>query len=522
MTKKPNVLLIMTDQHTPKVSGYNGDPLAKTEHIDKIAAGSVNFTNAITPSPVCTPARMCMLTGKEPYNCSAWQNHWILFPEHTTWPAHFADNGYSTALIGKMHFGGKDQMNGYQRRPYGDLRHGLGHQAEPLRFFPAYGGAQSAAVTEIPESLNSDIVTTREAISYLLEHRENHPDTPWFTTVSYARPHPPFTTPSRYMNRYKDKCSVPEGYYDAKEGMEPYARELIELGKYDELPEETVKKGQEGYYACVDFVDDCIGELMDALRREGMLEDTYVIYVADHGEMLGEHGLWAKAVYFENAIRIPMLVGGPGIKMAGGQLDDPISLIDLFPTVCGLTGLPQPEGIDGIDFSPRLLKPETSEPPREYTESMFFKYGTRIIGGNFRDYVGKDGDVKPGAAMRLLRDREWKYVEIEGAKPLLFHLPEDPGEERNLAGDPNQAERLKEMRAALEQKITWSDIHARLKRDKERAPRFYSGEKPTTPNQYMLPDGRVFDAEKELYEARWLSFDPDVSKGGGIIPQMFG
>lgn len=522
MPNKPNVLLIMSDQHTWKVSGYRGDPLARTENLDRIARDSVDFTNAITPSAACTPARMSMLTGKEPYNCSAWANHWVIFPEHTTWPAHFAEHGYSTALIGKMHFGGKDQMHGYQRRPYGDLRHGLAHQPEPLNAFPAYGGAQSAGVTEIPESLNSDVVITREAISYLLEHQENCPDTPWFTTVSYTRPHSPFTTPSRYMNRYKNKFPVPEGYYTAKEGLEPYARDLLELNKFDELPEETVKKGQEGYYACVDFVDDCIGELMDALRKEGMLENTYVIYVSDHGEMLAEHGMWAKAVYFENAIRIPMLIGGSGIKGAGGELDDPISLVDLFPTVCGLTGLPIPEGIDGLDFSSRLLDPENSEPPRKYTESMFCKYGTRIIGGNMNAYAGKDEDVKPGVAMRLLRDREWKYVEIEAAEPLLFYLPQDPGEEQNLAGDPSQAERVKEMRAILEQKITWSEIHARLKADKERVPQFYSGEKPTTPNQYMLPDGRVFDAEKELYDARWLYFDPDAPKGGGIIPQMFG
>jgi choline-sulfatase len=522
MAKAPNVLLIMTDQHTANVAGYRGDNIVATQNLDRLASQSVDFTSAVTPSPVCTPARMCMLTGKEPYNCSAWQNHWVLFPEHKTWPQHFADYGYSTALIGKMHFGGKNQMNGYQHRPYGDLRHGLGHQAEPLKYFPAYGGAQSAGVTEIPESLNSDVVTTREAIAYLLEHKASTPDTPWFTTVSYSRPHPPFTAPGRYVNKYKDRFSVPTGYYTARNRLEPYARELSEINRFQELSENTVTRGQEGYYACVDFVDDCIGELLDTLDREGMLENTYVIYTSDHGEMLGDHGLWAKAVYFENAIRIPLLIRGPGIEAPGQKMDDPISLIDLFPTLCGLTDLPRPEGIDGVDFSSRLLHPQETLPPREYMESMFFKYGTRIIGGNFRHYVGENGEAKPGSAMRLLRNREWKYVDIEGSEPLLFHIATDPEEKHNLAGKEQYAPRLREMQKRLHDTITWEEIHHRLQSDKERVPEFFSGQKPTTPNQYMLPDGRVFDAEKELYDARWLFFDPDVAHGGGIIPQMFG
>ncbi|MFP4383952.1 MAG: sulfatase-like hydrolase/transferase [Spirochaetia bacterium] len=522
MSNRPNVLLIMTDQHTADVSGYRGDSAAETPNLDKLASKSVDFPNAVTPSPVCTPARMCMLTGKLPYNCSAWQNHWILFPEHLTMPRHFSDHGYTSALIGKMHFGGRDQMNGYGRRPYGDLRHGLGHQPEPLDIFPAYGGPKSAGVSEIPESLNSDVVITREALSYLLEHNSESPDSPWFVTVSYTRPHPPFTAPGRYLKKYRNMFSVPDGYYSAADSLEPYAADMAKIGGYGDLSEEEVKRGIEGYYGCIDFVDDCIGELLDSLDRSGMLENTYVVYLADHGEMLGSHGLWAKAVYYENAVKIPLLISGPDIAAQGTSLQDPVSLTDIFPTLCGLTGLPVPPGLDGNDFSLRLKAPGTAEPVREYCESMFFKYGTRIVGGNLRDYRDRDGELTPGAAMRLLRSPEWKYVSIEGAEPLLFNLTEDPGETVNLSGDPRFAEIEKTMAAELESRITWEEIHRRLKADKERVPEFLSGQKPSTPNQYMLPDGRIFDAEKALYDSRWLFFDPRDARGGGIIPQMFG
>ena len=126
----------------------------------------------------------------------------MIFPEHVTWPGHFARHGYRTCLVGKMHFGGHDQIQGFQVRPYGDLRHGLGHQPEPLELFPGYGTAESAAPTQIPESLLVDVVTTRETLSFVQEHADREPDTPWFVCTGYCRPHPPYTAPGRYLRRY--------------------------------------------------------------------------------------------------------------------------------------------------------------------------------------------------------------------------------------------------------------------------------------------------------------------------------
>ena len=118
MAAKPNILFLMTDEHNRDVAGYAGDKTVRTENLDKLASQSVQFRNASCAYPVCTPSRMCMLTGLEAHNCGAWSNHWVLFPEHVTWPAHFAAHGYKTCLVGKMHFGGKNQMNGFQVRPW--------------------------------------------------------------------------------------------------------------------------------------------------------------------------------------------------------------------------------------------------------------------------------------------------------------------------------------------------------------------------------------------------------------------
>ena len=149
MATKPNILFIFTDQHCRDVAGFAGDQLARTEHLDALAARSVQFDSAVTPSPICTPARMCVMTGKDAHRCAAWSNHWIIFPEHMTWPAHFSSHGYRTCLVGKMHFGGRDQLQGFQCRPYGDFRHGLGHQPDPIHLFPAYQGAGSGGIVPL-------------------------------------------------------------------------------------------------------------------------------------------------------------------------------------------------------------------------------------------------------------------------------------------------------------------------------------------------------------------------------------
>jgi choline-sulfatase len=505
MKSHPNILWIMTDEHNRDVAGFAGDPIVNTENLDRLAARGVRFDNATCANPLSTPSRMSMLTGRDAHRCSAWSNHWILFPEHPTWPAHFAAHGYRTCLVGKMHFGGRDQMNGFQHRPYGDLRHALGHQPDPLHMYPGYAHAESAAITQVPESLIQDVVVTRETLAFLLEHQSHEPDTPWFACASYGRPHSPFTAPGRYIRRYRDQ--VPRAPIGRGSELEPFAQRFA-----PDLTEEQTIRGREGYYACVDFVDDCIGELLDGLDKAGLLDNTIVIYTSDHGDMLGHHGLWGKQVYHEGSIGVPLLVAGPGIP-AGASVRHPLSLMDLFPTTCTLAGLPIPPGLDGVDASNLLRDPASAAPPRQFAPSATYRYGVRI------DY-GQTPDDAPNEAWRCVRDERWKYVEVERGATLLFDLEDDPLETSNLAANPAQAARCRHMREWLYQDFDWDDVHAQLAEDRRRLPDFLSGLPPGTPNQYMLPDGRVFDAEKSLYDARWLMFPP--GRLGGIIPQQFG
>ena len=510
-SNRPNILLVLTDQHRYDVAGHAGDPHVHTPQLDALADQSVRFDTALCASPLCTPSRMCLLTGKEAHRCSGWNNHWVLFPEHVTWPGHFASHGYLTALIGKMHFGGRNQMNGFHYRPYGDLRHGLGHQPDPLSMYPGYAGAGSGGVTEVPESLIQDVVVTRETLAFIREHHDAEPARPWFVCASYNRPHPPFTAPGRYLRRYRDKIPPPRAPGDP-ERLEPYARRRRERTQENE---ETTQRGREGYYACVDFVDDCIGELLNGLEADGLLENTIVIYTSDHGEMLGDQGLWGKAVYFDPAVRVPLLIRGPGIREGQHAVTAPVSLMDLFPTTCALAGLPAPDGLDGMDFSGVLADPAGAQSPRMIVPSEYFAYGVLVDLG--KNPLRLDA---PHQAWRMVRDERFAYVEVEQGAALLFDLLNDPGQTENRVGDTEHAERCRTLRDLLYRDFSCEAARANLARDRDRLPDFKSGLMPQSPNQYQLPDGRVFDADGALYAARWLRMPDDTS--GGIIPQQFG
>ena len=509
MPSRPNILLIMSDQHPAHLAGFAGDPIVRTPHLDALAAKGVHCTTALCASPVCSPSRQSMLTAKEPHRCAAWNNHWMIFPEHTTWPRHFAQHGYTTALVGKMHFGGRDQHQGFQHRPYGDLRHGLGHQPEPIDLFPGYAHVKSAGISEIPESMMQDVVVTRETLSFLLEHHDQTPGRPWFVCASYSRPHSPFTAPGRYIRRYRDKVKLPPLAPDEPQGLEPFARMAIEA---DDPSTEEQTRALEAFYGSVNFVDDCIGELLRGLSAAGALENTIVIYASDHGDMTARHGLWGKRIYFEPSVAVPLLISGPGV-VSGQRWPHPVSLLDLFPTACGLAGLPIPPDLDGLDQSTALRSPATAQPIREYAPSSYYDYGIRI---NHR----RNLEPTPNRAMRLVRTSDWKLVQVERGQELLFNLTEDPDERINRLNDPSCSTILNALRAMLAKDFSWEAAHRQLEADRLRVPEFLSGQRPSMPNQYTLRDGRVCDAETGLYDVRWLHIPKEAT--GGIIPQMLG
>jgi len=299
MSRRPNVLLLVSDEHHYGVAGYAGDGVVGTRALDGLAARGVVLDNAFCQSPVCTPSRMSFLTGKNISTCSNWNNHWVLFPEHRTLAHHFADAGYATCLVGKMHFGGKDQHHGFQRRPYGDLRHALGHQPDPIDTFPNSGGVAHAGASEIPESLQQEVIVSVEAAAWVGEQMAARPEQPWLMCASYNKPHAPLVCPRRYFEKYLGK--VPSMSLSPEDEAARHPCPATQRENYGllELTPEQVERGRAAYWGCVDFLDDCIGMLLWQLEQAGALDNTIIVYISDHGDLIGNHGLWWKAIYYE-------------------------------------------------------------------------------------------------------------------------------------------------------------------------------------------------------------------------------
>ncbi len=513
--KPPNILLLVSDQHLYRVAGYMGDKNAHTPNLDALALAGMVFERAYCQSPACTPSRASFLTGKYCHHTHCWQNHAPLFPEHKTIAHYLTAAGYATCLVGKMHFGGKDQMHGFERRPYGDLCHGLSHQPDPIEGFPNMQSAKTwSGPAEIPESLIQEVVTSTEAVAFVKEQAAARPDQPWFLCASYCRPHAPLAVPGRFHRRSAGR--VPNVTLEEADeaGREEYPTLVRNSGNLHTLPTAQNIRGREAYYACVDFVDDCIGSVVRELRREGLLENTVIVYLSDHGEGAGYHGLWNKGYHYEEAVRAPFLMSGPGIG-PGGRSPALVGLIDLVPTLLELCRVPLPPDLDGVSLVP-CLRGQRDFAPHDALISEYLG----VTSVDRAAYARASG--KPFPSFRSVITDRFKYTEtLEAGSqgPILFDLAADPREFRNVVNDPEFAGVAAALKSRLDEEHTiaeWAEI---ARQDSERAKDYRDGVKPTVPNQYMLADGRIFDAEKSLYDARWLPVSNDGT--AGYIPQRF-
>jgi choline-sulfatase len=512
MADRPNVLFLMSDEHNFRFQSRlaDGEPV-ETPAIDGVAGDGVDFANAYCPSPVCAPSRQCMLAGQRMPTCGAWSNAAMLDAEPTL-PGAFRDAGYETCLVGKMHFNGTRQFNGFEHRPYGDLTgHGVqqpSHQPEPvhpdhLDVQPRRQGIETgtripgAGVTTIPESLLQESVVHRETLSWLREH-EADGDEPWFLTASFSRPHFPLTAPRRHFERYWDtEADEPTARFTepfvgregdtAEHPHTPFKRDRASL---DQFSEKQLQRARAAYFACVDFLDEVLAELLSTLEREGYLKDTIVVYTSDHGDMAGEHGLWWKQSWQEGSSHVPMAIQTPAHRSGErepARVETPTSLLDLYPTLCSLAGVEYPADLDGADLSSAV---ETgAEPDR----------GPVVC--------DTTAGLAEGLAFRMVRDGDYKYVRFRDAPPLLFDVAADPEETENLAGE-EMPEAGEELAAYAERTLDFEAVEAGVERAREERAKHELPIPPGTGNAYLMPDGRLVDAATPLYQPDELAWEP--------------
>jgi choline-sulfatase len=499
---RPNVLFLLSDEHSYRYFSYldpdgEGEPV-RTPALDSIATKSTNFRQTYCSMPLCTPSRMCMLTGLEQRHAGAWENGSWLKPELPTLPGTLADAGYETCLMGKMHFGGNRQFNGFQHRPYGDITGTAGHQADPLTprsdvKEPILTRTANSGLTEWPESRLQEQIIVRESMTWLREQEHTSPDQPWFLCASFSRPHFPLTAPRRHLDKY-----WPEGVTRPKMGPgdtheHPMTRGMRAGFKTDKIGEEDFMRSRATYFACVDYLDEILGDFLAMLDRDGLLDNTIVVYTTDHGELAGEHGLWWKNSWHDGAARVPYFIQTPEHRegtTAPRSVETPASLVDLYPTLCGLCGVESPDNVDGLDLS-RVVR-GSAEPDRDpiVCDALYPRWGE-------------------GTEFRMVRDGRWKYVAFRDAAPILIDLENDPHEQHNLAGasdaSPEAVAAQQRLAAYVAETMDFDAAAEEMARDEITLAENRLTIPHGTANSYILPDGRLIDADRGIYKPSVLA-----------------
>jgi choline-sulfatase len=444
-----NLLVIMSDEHNPKVMGTAGHPLVQTPNLDRLAARGIRFTSAYTTSPICVPARAAFATGKYQYQVGYWDNADAYDGAVPSWHHLLRARGHWVVSIGKLHFRGL---------PGDD--HGFSEELLPMHVVEGLGDVKGLVRSDIPRRngydklaklagpgespyarYDRDIAARAQVWLHEDARRSNRP---WALFVSFVCPHFPLVAPPDFYYRYPhERIPLPKLYVD-RPRHHPYLRDYDGCVAYDlgfAGDYAKVRRAIAGYLGLVSFMDDNVGKVLRALADAGLEGDTRVVYTSDHGDNLGARGLWGKSTMYEESAGVPLILAGPDIP-AGARCATPTSHVDLFPFFLESTGVPAPrDGYPGV--SPLELAAG-----RDADRAVLSEYHA----------IGSTGGIT------MLRKGNWKYVHCASYAPQLFDLQNDPEELVDRAADPACKATLATLEAELRRFCDPAEVDARAKR----------------------------------------------------------
>ncbi len=443
MARQPNIVFIMADQLTARALRAYGNPVCRTPHLDRLAARGTVFANTYCNFPVCAPSRASLLTGQLASRLGVYDNASDFRSSAPTLPYYLSALGYHTCLSGKMHFVGPDQLHGYQERLTTDIYPSdFGWTPDWQKMIPvAANGLNLRSVVESglcqrSLQLDYDDEVAARAVQRIYDYGRDREQWPFFLTVSFTHPHNPYVITEEYWSRYhNDEIDPPRVPAMATNELDPHSQRLRRIFRFDEydVTHDDVMRSRHAYYAMVSYIDDRVGEILDALERMDMSDDTVVVFTSDHGDMLGERGLWYKWLLLENAVRVPLIVAAPGQQP--GVVQEPVSLLDLLPTFVDLGGAEDAGLVPAVPLEGRTLVPALRQQSLDPARARVFAE------------MNADGAHHP---CLMVRDGPWKLIHCADDPPMLFQLNDDPDEQRNLAALPEHAERLAELHAAIQ------------------------------------------------------------------------
>lgn len=426
---KPNLLFIFSDQHAQRVAGCYGDRVVETPALDRLAARGVMATNAYSASPICVPSRMSMLTACHPHRQEVWTNDDVLASDRPTWLHALGAAGYRPKLIGRLHALGPDQLHGYAERSVGDhspnwpgvARHDMGVLAKTNDPNPE-SIARSGAGQSAYELKDKDVTAATLAELDRLAAIDPADREPFCLTVGLMLPHAPYVAAADRVQHYLDRLAPPRLGPDRSNTAHPWIswwREDRGLSQVDPADE---ARARAAYWALVAEMDIMIGRILDRLDATGLSENTLVVYASDHGDHVGERGLWWKHTFYDESIKVPAILSWPGRLPEGVRFDRVVSLMDLAQTMIeALGGNPLPD-VDGRSFWRQL-----NDQAAPWIDEVFAEYCTDAV----PDWTGGDA-----VRQRMIRQGRWKLIYYWGHRPQLFDLEGDPDETEDLALNP--------------------------------------------------------------------------------------
>lgn len=444
--EKPNVVLIMCDQMAAHVVGCYGNQPSFTPNIDRLAANGVRFDRFYCNSPMCCPSRASTFSGRYPSDVNVYDNGAAFRADIPTFVHGLKGSGYRTFLSGKAHFVGPDQHHGFDSR--------LTREIYPSSFIwtPDWrkpvslnSGSNVFQLRDSGECLWSlqmeyDDEVLHHGLRCLREQAKSQAvakdSQPFFLNISFTHPHDPFIVTGDYMRRIDHQNVQPPRPDYGDTADHPYNQWINRHHGLEEaeVTEEEKLRSRHAYYGACAYIDDCVGAITGEIARLGLSQSTVVVFASDHGEMLGEHGMWFKRTYFEEAVRVPFIMSWPGTFVSGRTVETNASLVDLFPTLCEVgsvkSSFTEVCGLRGTSLVDLAVSGNTQHQK------------SRVV---IVEYLG-EGTTEP---LRAAIGDNYKLVTVRNQPSILFDLRNDPFENTNLAESPIHQQRRLELNEAL-------------------------------------------------------------------------
>lgn len=434
MGRQPqNLLFIFSDQHAFRVAGCYSNAIAETPHLDRLASRGVTFDAAYCPAPVCVPSRMSMLTGRHPYKTGVWGNEDVISSALPTMAHALGAGGLNPILVGRLHSVGPDQRLGYARREVGDHHTNWsgvprvsmgpleGTASPDRRSLKASGHGQSAYEVKDEDVTAAALDVLEDLASDLRSGRRER----FAMTVGLMLPHAPFVARKADFDRFAGKVGPAQRRAPQAGEEHPWIgkwrghRDTLDVTEAEEIRARTA------YYGLVHSMDRMIGRILDKVDSLGLADDTLIVYSSDHGEQIGEHGLWWKHTFYEDSVRVPLIMSCPGLLPAGERRNQVVNLVDATATMIDAVGAPPLENADGVSFWDVALN--GAAPWHDVTFSEYCQ-GTQF-----------DWGIPGTTQNRMVRWGRYKLNYYHRLPSQLFDLSDDPDEMVDLAGRPDYA-----------------------------------------------------------------------------------